>query len=80
MVTEPACLLADEPTGNLDRKTAEQIYQLMLKLNENTSMALVLVTHDVHLANSMETVKTLVDGQLVDGLVEDSTISFSNPT
>jgi len=68
MVTEPACLLADEPTGNLDRKTAEQIYQLMLKLNEKTSMSLVLVTHDVHLANNMETVKTLIDGQLVDGI------------
>ena len=70
MVTEPACLLADEPTGNLDRKTAEQIYQLMLKLNEKTSMSLVLVTHDVHLANNMETVKTLIDGQLVDGVID----------
>jgi len=64
LVTKPSCLLADEPTGNLDSHTAEQIYQLMLELNESSSTALILVTHDEHLAQRMNRVLTLVDGQL----------------
>ncbi|ORU93607.1 MAG: lipoprotein ABC transporter ATP-binding protein [Cycloclasticus sp. symbiont of Poecilosclerida sp. N] len=64
LVTKPTCVLADEPTGNLDRKTAEQIYELMLELNQRLNISLLLVTHDYHLANKMDSVLTLEDGFL----------------
>lgn len=65
LVTRPACLLADEPTGNLDSETAKQIYELMLSLQQETNMALVLVTHDVNLASRMKRVLTMCDGRFV---------------
>jgi len=64
LVTKPACVLADEPTGNLDSKTAEQIYELMLGLNQSLNISLLLVTHDRQLANKMDRVITLEDGLL----------------
>ncbi len=66
MVTQPACLLADEPTGNLDTQTAEQIHQLMLALNEETGCALVMVTHEERLAAKMQRQLHLLDGELVE--------------
>ncbi|NOQ77788.1 MAG: lipoprotein-releasing ABC transporter ATP-binding protein LolD [Gammaproteobacteria bacterium] len=66
LVTNPKCLLADEPTGNLDNTTARQVYDLLIKLNEEMNISLVLVTHDEKLAASMDKVLLLSDGNLAD--------------
>ena len=64
VVTQPQCVLADEPTGNLDRKNAAQVFDLMIELNREFQTSLVLVTHDPALAERMDRAVTLVDGQI----------------
>lgn len=64
LVTEPACLLADEPTGNLDSQTAAQMLDLMLELNQHTGTSLVIVTHDMDIAAKMQFRWRMQDGQL----------------
>jgi lipoprotein-releasing system ATP-binding protein len=64
LITKPDCLLADEPTGNLDHRTAQAIFDLILELNESLGTALVIVTHDTELASRMDKTFTLLDGKL----------------
>ena len=64
LVTHPACVLADEPTGNLDRGTADHVFELILELNAKYKTALVMVTHDPTLAAKMQRTLTLADGGL----------------
>ena len=64
LITQPACLLADEPTGNLDHRSAHAMFDLILKLNQELGTALVIVTHDNEVAGKMDRVMTLQDGKL----------------
>ena len=64
LVTSPACVLADEPAGNLDRNNAEQAFDLMLELNRELGTSLLVATHDPLIAERMERVVHLEDGRL----------------
>jgi len=66
LVTQPACVLADEPTGNLDRNTADHVFDLIMRLNAKYNTALVMVTHDASLAARMQRRYVLADGVLND--------------
>src|SRR5690606_15083389 len=64
LATRPAAVLADEPTGNLDRATGNKVFELLLELNAALGTAVVVVTHDPELASRMARVLTLEDGRL----------------
>lgn len=64
LVTHPACVLADEPTGNLDRGTADSVFELIMRLNAKYETALVMVTHDPQLAAKMSRQLMIADGKL----------------
>jgi putative ABC transport system ATP-binding protein len=66
IINEPAIILADEPTGNLDSKSGEEIMALLLKLNQQRGTTLIIVTHDSHVAEKTQRIIHLMDGKLED--------------
>ena len=70
LVTSPDLVLADEPTGNLDHRTGDRVFELMLELNQTAGTALVVVTHDLRIARRMDRIVELIDGKLVDVSVD----------
>ena len=66
LVTKPKLMMADEPTGNLDRKTAVKIFELLTELRKEFNMAMLIVTHDEYLAQSADAVLHMQDGLWVE--------------
>jgi len=66
LVSNPRLLLADEPTGNLDKHTGEEIMAILRRLNREQNLTIVMVTHDPHIADQADRTITLVDGRVVD--------------
>jgi len=68
LIHHPSLLLADEPTGNLDQKSSENVHLLLKQLNEQFQMTLIVVTHNMTLANLMDRCVTLKDGKLIESI------------
>ncbi|HEX7548594.1 MAG TPA: ATP-binding cassette domain-containing protein, partial [Candidatus Methylomirabilis sp.] len=66
LVGEPAVLLADEPTGNLDSKTGEEVFELLRELNQETRLTCILITHNEELARRTDRVLRMLDGRMVE--------------
>ncbi|VAW68690.1 Lipoprotein-releasing system ATP-binding protein LolD [hydrothermal vent metagenome] len=64
VINEPRCICADEPTGNLDKATAEQVIQVLMRLNNDLGTSLIVVTHDMEFAKRMDTIYTIESGHL----------------
>ena len=64
LITNPSCVLADEPTGNLDEKSANEVFELILKLNQNYGNSLVMVTHNTELSKKTDKIYELKEGEL----------------
>jgi len=79
LVTMPACVLMDEPTGNLDPETAKTILDLLLQLNTDLGISFVVVTHEHHVAAQMDKILSLEQGTLIDVTV-DMTAQSSVPS
>lgn len=73
LVRKPGVLLADEPTGNLDKKNGEHVHELLKELNSELGMTTLVVTHNMALASCMETSVTLVEGQIKNGYHDSGT-------
>jgi putative ABC transport system ATP-binding protein len=67
LVNNPAILMADEPTGNLDSKSGKEIMELILRLNQDQGTTVIIVTHDPRVAENTQRVLRLMDGLLVEG-------------
>lgn len=76
LVNEPALILADEPTGNLDSKTGEQIIEIFKKLNDEHKITFIVVTHDRELADKTQRIIEIVDGKIIDG--KNHTVASTN--
>ena len=66
LITKPAIILADEPTGNLDKQSGDSIFEFMIKTNKNLHQTYVMVTHNLELANRTKRILTIDDGKIVD--------------
>lgn len=81
LVNQPHIVLADEPTGNLDSHTSEEVLQIFQQLNEEQDITVVLVTHDVGIARHAKHIIHISDGVIDnDGLVSDRTLRSSKPS
>jgi len=77
LVTKPACVLADEPTGNLDRHTAREVFTLLKRINKEIGMAFVLVTHDAELAKLADRQLQMTDGVLTPATADAGVVGLA---
>ena len=71
LINEPAFILADEPTGALDQKTGAQVMELFHELNDE-GRCIIMITHDVHIAQHAKRIVRILDGNISEGVVEDA--------